>query len=624
MSSRAPRPLGTFHLPFSPAAALAAPVLGLLALVGRVEAVGGAHSDAPSPDQLTGEPVFLTQLGGKSSDQATGVATDAEGFVFVTGWTRSGDFPTSAEAFDGHVDQRDAFVAKLSPDGSQLIWSTVLGGARDEEALAVILLEKGAVLVGGWTSSDDFPTTEFAHRRQRLGRRDGFLTALDARRGDILFSTFVGGSGDDEITGIAQAPDGDLALTGRTESRDLPTLEYSLQSQRGGKSDAFVLRLDGEASLLRFATYLGGKGKDSGVAIAFDAEGYMTVAGTTQSSDFPVTAGALDTSRGASDVFVARITPEGRRLVYSTFFGGNRDESAHAMTLAPDGGAVVVGVTRSDDLSALGAGAVARSGRRDGFVFHLSNSGGALIFSRYLGGSGDDSLGAVSMDGLGNLWVAGRTESDDLLRSLPGDTGSRGGAGDGFLAELDVRTGAANSIHLVGGRGDEELWGLASDDFHGGVAFVGRAQRTERGLRGPFAGAGGASDALVGRLLSADCSVVAQVIPRGSQGAGLLDAGLPRLGEGFLVTLESAESTRRGLFFLGAPAAFPLEVEGLGTLFLDPRAAIPVRAFTTDGNGTASMALGIPESPELCGLRIVIQALVDGQASSAVELVLGS
>jgi hypothetical protein len=592
---------------------------------------GAAISAAPLPvpganasDVVLAAPVFTSQLGGRGTEQALAVATDSQGYLFVAGWTSSTDFPTTPEAMDERVQERDAFVAKVSPDGETLVWSTVLGGSRDEEALTIQVDAAGVVLVGGWTNSNDFPVTDTAHGRSRFGSKDGFLTALDPSGGSILFSGYIGGSGHDAVTDIALTLEGDIVLAGWTESRDLPTSSNVFQPSFGGDRDAFFMRVDESGFQLRFVSYLGGRGMDEAVGVALDQAGYIVVAGTTESRDFPVTSGALDAKKNGKDVFVTRLTPEGKRLSFSTFYGGSGDEIAHALDLAPDGGVVVVGSTRSSDLPVKGSEGLERTGHGDGFVLHLSNSGGALVFARYLGGSSDDNLGAVATDSLGGLWVGGHSNSDDFGMTAGASQPLRAGANDAVLVRLDAVTGVMQHGTFLGGKGDEEIWGMVADSIQGGVTFAGFAQRTETTTRGQFAGRGGASDGYFGRLVPGDCGVPAMVVRMGSVNGLPLDSDFPRLGKTIDLVLSGAPAGTPGILFLGVPVASPLVSEELGTIYIDLVGMAVLSAFNTNASGAGSVRLHIPVSPELCGLELVVQGLIDNHVTDAVQLTLGS
>ena len=259
--------------------------------------------------------VYSTYLGATDTG-GFGIAVDASGNAFVAGFTNSADFPTTAGAFQttsGGLG--DAFVTKLNPAGSGLLYSTYLGGSGGEQATAIAVDTAGNAFITGHTSSANFPTTRGAFQATCGGcdvatnSGDAFITKLNPNGSALVYSTFLGGSGDETGNGVAIDAAGNAYVTGSTHSADFPTTRSALQTAYGGGvSDAFVSMLSAAGSVLVSSTYLGGNDIDNGTGIAVDAARDAFVVGFSFSSNFPTTAGAFQTTfGGVADAFVAKI-----------------------------------------------------------------------------------------------------------------------------------------------------------------------------------------------------------------------------------------------------------------------------------------------------------------------------
>ena len=268
---------------------------------------------------------WSTYLGGNGNDWGKGIAVDAAGNAYVTGQTESGNFPTTAGAFDTTYNgDCDAFVAKLNASGSGLVYSTYLGGGNSDTGLGIAVDAAGNVYVTGETESGNFPTTAGAFDTTDSGG-DAFVAKLNASGSGLVYSTYLGGSGRNLGYGIAVDAAGNAYVTGWTDCSDFPTTAGAFDTTySGSRYNAFVAKLNASGSGLVYSTYLGGSGRDQGLSIAVDAAGNAYVTGQTESSDFPTTAGAFDTTyQGGDDAFVAKLNASGSGLVYSTYLGGS-------------------------------------------------------------------------------------------------------------------------------------------------------------------------------------------------------------------------------------------------------------------------------------------------------------
>jgi hypothetical protein len=390
--------------------------------------------------------VYSTYLGGSGVDVGNGIAVDALGNAYVTGTTGSTNFPTTPGAFQtASGGALVAFVTKLNPTGSALVYSSYLGGSSENNGLGIALDALGNAFVTGITQSTNFPTTGGAfHTTFGGGTFDAYVTKLNATGSALVYSTYLGGGGDDSSNGIAVDSSGNAYMTGITRSANFPTTSGAFQTTTlgDGGQRVFVTKLNPIGSALVYSTYLGGSSSccDSGNGIALDSSGNAYVAGQVFSTDFPTTSGAFKTTLGGSmDAFVTKLNPTGSALVYSTYLGGNSEEGGYHIAVDSSGSAWVTGQTKSTDFPTTpGAFQTAfGGGSQDAFVTKLNTTGSALVYSTYLGGSGADLGSDIAVDSSGNAYVTGQTFSANFP-TTPGafQTANGGGGDDAFVAKF--------------------------------------------------------------------------------------------------------------------------------------------------------------------------------------------
>ncbi len=435
--------------------------------------------------------IFATFLGSSGPDGALGIAVDPDGRAFVTGWTTSGDFPTTTDAFKRSwspaVDETDAFIAALSPNGDQLFYSTFFGGNRDDAGLDITLRGPNLIYIAGDTDAGTFPTTPGAY--DTSGKFNSvFLSVLDRAAGSLNYSTVLHGSLMDYARGLAVDSAGKAHVAGIARSNNFPTTPNAFMatapagtSSSYGALGSFLSVIDptktGAQSLV-YSTYLGvGDAQDVDV----DTAGNAYVIGRTISPTFPTTAGAfdtvcedliIDTGNGlvnlgcAGDAFVMKIDPSqsgAASLRYSTRLGGSWGEYGNGIAVDASGNAYVTGSTASHDFPLRDpiSGTTGRPAReRDAFVTKIGPSGDRLIFSTRLGGTtgafGTSDAGTgIAIDGSGNIYVTGSTETADFpIRG--GFDASLGGTSDAFFAKLRYDACAGGATGIAPGRFDWE------------------------------------------------------------------------------------------------------------------------------------------------------------------------
>ena len=396
--------------------------------------VGFAVASYDPRKPLVIDPVlsYATYLGGTGNDSARGVAVDGSGNAYVTGDATSTDFPTLGNPIlqSTRKGSTDVFVAKLNAAGTALMYSTYLGGTSSQSGRGIAVDGNGAAYVVGYTRSTDFPHTPGAFQTGGPAPSGsyvvGFASKLDPTGSTLSYSTFIG-SGYTSLTyanAVAVDTAGSAYVAGQTDDTALPTSATAFQRRLKGSSNAFVIKLNAAGTGGFYGTYVGGSQNDFANGIAVDSSGNAIIAGITGSSDFP-TQNPIQASNHGTNTniynsgFVAKLNANGSALLYSTYLGGAFVTRANAIAADGSGNAYVTGVTYpptsgSDNFPLQNPLQPALGGGTDAFLTKINAAGNALVYSTYLGGSGDDSGLGVAVDGAGNAYVTGSTVSNDF------------------------------------------------------------------------------------------------------------------------------------------------------------------------------------------------------------------
>jgi hypothetical protein len=253
--------------------------------------------------------VYSTYIGGSSADYGYAIAVDGSGKAYVTGYTWSTDYDVIPGAFQTtNGGLADIFVTKLNATGTALVYSTYIGGSGYDGGYGIAVDGSGDAYVTGLTTSTNYPVTPGAFQTTNGGGWDVFVTKLNATGTALVYSTYMGGSGDDYGSAIAVDGSGNAYVTGYTSSPDYDVTPAAFQTTNGGGADVFVTKLNATGTALVYSTYIGGSGDDYGSAIAVDGSGNAYVTGGTYSTDYDVTPGAFQTTNGGElDVFVTKV-----------------------------------------------------------------------------------------------------------------------------------------------------------------------------------------------------------------------------------------------------------------------------------------------------------------------------
>ncbi len=438
--------------------------------------VGFKLADYDRSAALTIDPVLVyatfygdtPQTDHSGDDIGLAVAIDASGAAYVVGKTNTYEFQVvnAIEIIPDPIDHAKfptefhtepgnyhGFVTKFQPDGTQLVYSTYLGGTNNDECRGAAVDSNNNLYICGVTSSSNFPLKNALHAFG--GNNDAFLTKIDSGGGNILFSTYLGGSGDDAANDIAIDPtDGSIVIVGTTASSNFVTAHPIQASYGGGLSDAFVAKFTADGSVNQFCTFLGGSGDDEGNGVAIDSSGNVFVTGSTDSTNFPISNPFQTNNAGGKDAFVSKLNSTGSLLVYSTYLGGTGDDIGNGIAVDSTGNVYVTGSTASANfptisptilpVQAVNGGPL---GTTDAFVSKFNVFGSQLIFSTYLGGIMNDVGKRVRVDSRNAIYVSGTTTltpnalpfQNNFPIAPQANTLQSGHAGleDGFLAKFN-------------------------------------------------------------------------------------------------------------------------------------------------------------------------------------------
>lgn len=404
-----------------------------------------------------GELVYSTYLGGNGWDGVLDIAIGADGSAYAVGIASSDDFPTRNAFQADNASKNDGFVAKLSP-GGDLEYSTYLGGSSKDWITGADVNATGHVHFAGGTRSTDLPTRN-AYQSNHAGSWDGFVGILSPSGDELVYSSYLGGGGKDQVSFLELGRDGETYLAGYTTSEDFPTrhayqdrlAKAPAQGRVTRVQDAFVTQLSPGGGTLEYSTYLGGTGMDWTQGLAVDGTGSVYVSGDTASADFPTRNAVQLAYGGGYDGFVTRFTPTGDALIYSTYLGGSADDSSGDVELDAEGSAYVVGSTLSDDFPTEDPYQIDSAGLWEAVAAKIAPTGGDLAYSTYLGGTGLDFSYDLAVDPDGSVYVGGATDSeedpdgpsgqDGLSTGFPTTGGAyqetyAGGTSDGFVTKL--------------------------------------------------------------------------------------------------------------------------------------------------------------------------------------------
>jgi phage baseplate assembly protein gpV len=455
-------------------------VFGWMMLAGLTSSDGVAQR-TPASASIRPQLTYSTYFG-KPADRINALAVGPDGSLYLAGVTLTN--PGRIDATQWSAGGGKPFVAHVSPDGTKLLYFTLLSNGTGDEARAIAVDATGNAYVTGQTREQAFPVRHALQARCSLDRAgkclgEAFVAKVNPQ-GSLVFATYLGGSGEDAGNAIAVDGRGNIYVAGSTTSVDFPKVS-PVQGVPGGGADAFAAKIAADGSHVVYATYLGGTGFDEARGIAVDGVGNAYVTGTTESPDFPnrnaLQSRCVWAERGgcAGEAFVAKLSAEGSAILYSTYLGGSGGDSGAAITVDAGGNAYVAGVTSSIDFPLARPVQPALAGTSNAFVSVISAEGSELTFSTYLGGSSFDQARAIAMDPAGNVVVSGWAHSGDFPMVDAVQNACQNAAHecsvDAFVSVLDASEGKLVFSSYLGGSGTDVSQATAVG--RQGTAYVG-------------------------------------------------------------------------------------------------------------------------------------------------------
>ena len=464
----------------------------------------GAY-DASKP--LIIDPVlsYSSYFGGTADEEENAVAVDNDGNVYFAGSTKSTDIAVTAGAAQTTFGGKgsfggDVYVVKYDPKTNKVVYATYLGGSADDNALGIAVDAGGNAYITGQTDSHNFPLKNAFQPTFGGLTYEAFITKLSPAGDALVYSSYLGGTSNEQGNAVAVDGAGNAYIAGWTFSTNFPTTN-GFQTSFGGRIfDGFLTKINAAGSAVVYSTFLGGTTYDVANAVAVDGSNNAYVAGYTFSANFPTkaayqstitsgTCGSGSNSSNCADAFVAKIDTSqsgNASLIYSTFLGGSKNDYANAIGITAAGEAVVAGVTDSTNFPAVNAAQPTSGGSYDAFITKLNAAGSGLVYSTYLGGSGYDEAAALRVDTSGRAVVFGTAASANFPTKAAFQGTFGGGAGnalivrqvaapvggttfalitlssDAFAAKFDAG-GAESYASFLGGAGDEIGYGAAID-----------------------------------------------------------------------------------------------------------------------------------------------------------------
>ena len=413
---------------------------------------------------------YATYIGGINEDRGVAVAIDHHGNAYLTGRTASLDFPTEHPQQPASGGNFDAFIAKFTADGSALEYSTYFGGSGLDEGFGIAVDEHGNAYVSGQTGSTNMPTSNALQSTYGGGASDAFVMKLDPTGTQLLFSTFLGGSGDDRALDCRLDASDAIYIVGATGSTNFPTVAALQPTFGGGLRDVFLAKMDSDGSTLLFSTYLGGSGNEANIcALAVDNAGRAAVVGKTASTNFPV-ANAVQPifGGGIGDAFVSLFNETGSAFIYSTYLGGSGDDQAFSAAVTRSGEVIAGGNSSSTNYPLVNPLQSTMAGVKDLVITKLDRRG-QIVFSTYLGGSANENTLGLGVDPPGNVYFTGFTDSPNFPLSNPLQS-TISGLRDAIFGKISARGDSLIFSTYFGGSGADMAGFLAVDPS--GNAYV--------------------------------------------------------------------------------------------------------------------------------------------------------
>ncbi|MFN4233291.1 MAG: SBBP repeat-containing protein [Bacteroidia bacterium] len=422
--------------------------------------------------------IWSTFLGGDGFETINDLYVSNTGDIYVTGYTLSYNFPTTIGTYDNsYEDYHDAFISKLSSSGNTLLYSTFLGGNKNDYGIGITVDGTGKIYVSGDTESSNFPVSANAYDQTLNGNltTDVFVTKFNSSGNLIEFSTYIGGAFDDHVAGIKIDNNSNIYIAGSTISSDFPTTSLAYDNTHNLNNDIFVTKLNNTGSSLLFSTFLGGSNHDYCYSFTLDNYNNIYITGNTSSSNYPKTNGVFSTNQNLADICVSKISNDGSNLLLSTVLGGNNYDYAYSISVDVGYRVSVAGSTLSTDFpTTQGAFMNSHQGYTDGFIFRLNSNFTVLDYSTYIGGNDNDEIISIYKTASNEFVVVGHTKSNNFPITTNAHQYNKMGGIDVFITKFLPDLSDINYSSYFGGSGNDYGEKLFFNNLDNTLIFCGK------------------------------------------------------------------------------------------------------------------------------------------------------
>jgi len=378
-------------------------------------------------------------FGGSQDDEGHRIVLDQSGLVYITGYTNSSNFPIVGGFQNKLGGKKDAYIMQVNNAVSQILYSSYLGGTQDELSFGLSVDGNGNIYVAGETQGPNFPVVNAIRPNFGNGAADGFVTKI-APNGSIVYSTYLGGIGNDRAFDVTSDSDGNAYVVGFTTAA-FPNLLNAVYGLIGDPEQAFIAKLSPNGNAISLFAYIGGSGSDEALRVVLDSQNNIIISGYTRSQNFPVQNAIQFGNAGEFDIFLMKLLPDFSDIVFSTYIGSDGSESAPGLAVDSSDNIYLAGYTSSFQFPVVNGINIGTSGGnlhgdRDAYVMKLS-AGGRILFSTYVGGRSSDGAVGLAVDAAANIYVTGFSFSDDfpVVNEFQSELA---GASDGILMKINA------------------------------------------------------------------------------------------------------------------------------------------------------------------------------------------
>ena len=414
---------------------------------------------------------FSTLFGGNGEDGSGRIALDSAGNIVIASSTHSPDFPILNAYQPVKSGSTDGVIFKISADGQVLIFSTFFGGMNGEYIYTIAVDSDDNIIVAGTTDSSDFPTKNALNATKSISPRDIFLAKFSSDGQELIFSTFICGTSS-WVVDLGIDSSDNIILAGSTDTEELLATTNAYQPTKNNFTDAFITKISSDGQVVLFSTYLGGNQFENIRSMTLDSENNIIISGYTSSIDFPLEKFINNKSISTFDNYISKVSTDGQQLLFSSYYGGNREWGLTELTVDRNDNILFVGETNSVAFPLLNAyQSIYGGGETDGFVAKIDKEDYSLYFSTFLGDNGYDGVHGVVVDNHGDLIITGTTMSSNFPTLNPYQTFN--GNHDAFIFKMNDIGELHQFASFFGGVGSDYSFGTTVDSRTNSIIMFG-------------------------------------------------------------------------------------------------------------------------------------------------------